>query len=53
MAKSEEGAVGRRKFLTGAAATAAAIVGKGQVAGAQQTSGDDPEHEHLVCRTGQ
>ncbi len=46
MAKSKEGEVGRRKFLTGAAATAAAIVGKGQVAGAQQTSGDDPEHEH-------
>ncbi len=46
MAKSEEGGVGRREFLKGAAVTAAALVGQGQVAGAQQPSADDHEHEH-------
>ena len=46
MAKSEEDAAGRRKFLTGAAATAAAMAGPGQVPGAQQSSSPDPEHEH-------
>ena len=47
MAKSKEG---RRKFLKNAAATAAAIAGPGQVAGAQQSSAadqdQDQEHEH-------
>ena len=45
MAKSEEGADGRRKFLKGAAVTAAALVGQGQVGGAQQPSADDHEHQ--------
>ena len=35
MAKSGEDADGRRKFLKGAAVTAAALVGQGQVGGAQ------------------
>ncbi len=48
MAKSEEGGVGRREFLKGAAVTAAALVGQGQVAGAQQPSADDHEHEHQI-----
>ena len=43
MAKPGEGTVGRRKFLSGAAAGAAAVVGQGQVADAQQPS---TEHEH-------
>ena len=46
MAKSKEGSVGRRKFLTNAAATAAAIAGQGQVADAQQTASDEDEQEH-------
>ena len=46
MAKSEEGELGRRKFLSDAAVTAAAIVGQGQVVGAQQSGGGDHEHEH-------
>ncbi len=45
MAKSEEGAADRRKFLKGAAVTAAALVGQGQVGGAQQPSADDHEHQ--------
>ncbi len=45
MAESEEGAVGRRKFLTGAAVTAGAIAGQGQVADAHQPSADDHEHQ--------
>ena len=48
MAKPEEGTVGRRKFLTAAAATAAtaaAVVGPGQVAGAQQPAAADHEHQ--------
>ena len=47
MPKSEEGAVGRRKFMTDtvAAATTAAFVGQGQVADAQQPSADDHEHQ--------
>ncbi len=43
MAKSKEG---RRKFLKNAAVTAAAITGPGQGAGAQQSVGDEQEHEH-------
>ncbi len=43
MAKSKQG---RRKFLKNAAATAAVITGPGQVAGAQQSSADEQEHEH-------
>ncbi len=46
MAKSQEGGVGRRDFLKGAAVTAGALVGQGQVAGAQQPAADDHEHEH-------
>lgn len=46
MAESKDGAVGRRRFMTDAAVTAAAIVGQGQVAGAQQPSSDETEHEH-------
>ena len=45
MAKPEEGTVGRRKFLTAAAATAAAVVGPGQVAGAQDPAPHDHEHQ--------
>ena len=45
MAKSEDGAVGRRRFLKGAAATAAAIVGEGRVSDAQQLSADDHENQ--------
>ena len=45
MAKSGESADGRRKFLKGAAVTAAALVGQGQVGGAQQPSADDHEHQ--------
>jgi nitrile hydratase len=45
MAKPEEGTVGRRKFLTAAAATAAAVVGPGQVAGAQHPAPHDHEHQ--------
>ena len=46
MAKSTDSAVGRRRFLTDAAVTAAAVAGPGQVAGAQQPAADEPEHEH-------
>ena len=46
MAESEKGAVGRRRFLKGAAATAATLVGKGEAAGAQQAPDDGHEHEH-------
>ena len=46
MAESKDGAVGRRRFITDAAVTAAAMVGQGQVAGAQQPSSDETEHEH-------
>ena len=45
MAESKDGAVGRRRFMTDAAATAAVIVGQGQVAGTQQPSSDDHEHQ--------
>ena len=45
MAKSREGGVGRRKFLTGAAASAAAIAAQEQVADAQQPSADEHEHQ--------
>ena len=46
MPESESGAVGRRGFLKGAAATAAAMIGKGEVAAAQQTTDAPHEHEH-------
>ena len=45
MAKSEEGALGRRKFLKGAAVTAAALVGEGEVVGAEQPSTHDHDHQ--------
>ncbi len=45
MAKTEEEAVGRRKFLKGAAAATASIVGQGRVVGAQQPPADDHEHQ--------
>ncbi len=45
MGKSEEGGVGRRKFLKGAAVTAAAIAGQGQVDGAEQPSAEKHEHQ--------
>ena len=48
MARSEEGAAGRRRFLKGAAVTAAAAAGEGQVAMAQQTPHDDHDHDHQV-----
>ena len=48
MAESKSGPVGRRRFMTDAAVTAAAIVGQGQVAGTQQPSADENEHEHQV-----
>ena len=45
MTESKDGALGRRRFLTDAAATAAAIVGQGQIAGAQQPSTGAHEHQ--------
>ena len=48
MAKSKDGALGRREFLTDAAVTAAAIVGPGQAAGAQQPAAHDHEHATTV-----
>ena len=45
MTEAKDGTVGRRRFLTDAAVTAAAIVGPGQVAGAQPPSTDEPEHQ--------
>ena len=45
MTEAKDGAVGRRRFLTDAAVTAAAIVGPGQVAGAQPPSTDEAEHQ--------
>ena len=45
MAKTEEEAVGRRKFLKGAAVATASIVGQGRVVGAQQPPADDHEHQ--------
>ena len=46
MAKSKDDAVDRRRFMTDTAVAAAAIVGHGQAAGAQQPSADEAEHEH-------
>ena len=46
MAESEKGAVGRRRFLKGAAASAAAMISRGEAAGAQQTPDNGHEHEH-------
>jgi len=43
--KSKPKAVGRRRFLKDAAVTAAVVAGQGPVAGAQQPSADDHEHE--------
>ncbi len=45
MAKSEQDAFGRRGFLKGAAATAAALAGEGGVVNAQQPSTDGHEHQ--------
>ena len=45
MSKTPDGPVGRREFLKDAAVGAAAIVGSGQVAGAEQPSGEHT-HEH-------
>ncbi len=45
MAKSEEGAFGRRKFLKGAAVTAAALVGDGEAVAAEQPSTHDHDHQ--------
>ncbi len=45
MAESKDGAVGRRRFMTDIAVTAAAIAGQGQVAGAQQPPADEHEHQ--------
>ncbi len=45
MAKSEEGALGRRKFLKGAAVTAAALVGEGEAVAAEQPVTHDHEHQ--------
>ncbi len=45
MAKSEKEAFGRRGFLKGAAATAAALAGEGGVVNAQQPSTDGHEHQ--------
>ena len=46
MSKTTDGPVGRREFLKDAAVGAAAIVGQGQVAGAQQPSTGEHAHEH-------
>jgi nitrile hydratase len=46
MVESKDGAVGRRKFLTDAAATAAVMAGQGHVAGAQEPAAAEAEHEH-------
>ncbi len=45
MTKSKDDAVGRRTFLTDAATAAAAIAGREQVAGAQQPSTHEHEHQ--------
>ncbi len=45
MTKSKDDAVGRRRFLTDAATAAAAIAGREQVAGAQQPSTHEHEHQ--------
>ena len=45
MPEFKDGAVGRRRFLTDAAVTAAAIAGQGQGAGAQQPSTDEHAHQ--------
>ncbi len=47
MAESKDGAVGRRRFMTDIAVTAAAIAGQGQVAGAQQPPADEAEHQDV------
>ena len=46
MAEHEKSSVGRRKFLTGAAATAAAMAGKTDAASAEQNASEQQEHEH-------
>ena len=50
MAKNEKGPVGRRKFLTGAAVTAAAMVGKTDAASAEQNASEQQgqDHDHQV-----
>ena len=45
MAKSKKGGVNRRKFLTGAAASAAGMAGQGQASTAPQTAGEEHEHQ--------
>ncbi len=45
MAKSEEGGLGRRKFLKGAAVTAAALAAEGEAVAAEQPSTHDHEHQ--------
>ncbi len=45
MAKTEDEAVGRRKFLKGAAAVTASIVGEGRVAGTPQPPTEDHDHQ--------
>ena len=45
MSKSKKGGVNRRKFLTGAAASAAAMAGQGEAASAPQTAGEEHEHQ--------
>ena len=45
MAKFKKGGVNRRKFLTGAAASAAAMVGKSEAATPPQTPGEEHEHQ--------
>jgi nitrile hydratase len=47
MTKSEDGKVGRRTFLKGAAATAAALAGQNEAAKAQQHSIDDHDHQQV------
>ena len=47
MAKSKRSEIGRRKFLTDAAATAAAVVGHAQIADAQEPSTDDGTHQDM------
>ena len=46
MTESKGGEVGRRRFLTDAAVTAAAMAGQGQVSGAQAPSTEAHAHEH-------
>ena len=45
MTESKDSAVGRRRFLADAVVTAAAIVGQGEVAGAQPASTEEHEHQ--------